>query len=97
MPTDSVTFGIFTWKVPLEDIAECALDDVSIWRIGGAGIQLTPIRRRFRVMFNFLEYPRVVVALSKRRGLVRDIAFSTRRPDAVVSIITQALTEKGAA
>jgi hypothetical protein len=38
-------------------------------------------------MFNFLEYPRVVLALKQRKGLVRDIAFSTRRPQEVMRLI----------
>lgn len=92
-----LTFGIFTWTIPLEHIAACALDDVSLWRIGGAGIHFTWIRRRYRAMFNVLEYPRVVVALKERRGLVWDIVFSTTRPDAVMGIIAGAATERGAA
>lgn len=84
-----LNFGIFTWTVPLANIASCALDDVSLWRIGGAGIHFTWIRGRYRAMLNWLEYPRVVVALRRPRGPVRDIAFSTRRPDAVMSIITK--------
>lgn len=92
-----LTFGIFTWTIRLEDIAECGLDDVSLWRIGGAGIHFTWIRRRYRAMFNLLEYPRVVVALKERRGLVRDIAFSTRRPHAVMAIIADAAQGRGLA
>jgi len=88
----TLTFGLFTWTVPLDEIAGCAQDDVSLWRIGGAGIHFTGIRGRYRAMFNVLEYPRVVVALRHRRGPVRDIAFSTRRPDAVMSIITKLST-----
>lgn len=38
-------------------------------------------------MFNFLEYSRVVVALMRPQGLVRDIAFSTYQPDAVIGHI----------
>lgn len=32
-------------------------------------------------MFNFLEYPRVVLELSKKMGPVRDVAFTTRQPE----------------
>jgi hypothetical protein len=92
-----LTFGIFTWKMRLEDIAGCALDDVSLWRIGGAGIHFTWIRRRYRAMFNVLEYPRVVLALKERKGLVWDIVFSTRRPDAVMAIIADSAAGSGAA
>jgi hypothetical protein len=88
-----LTFGVFSWNISLKNVAGCAPDDVSLWRIGGAGIHFTPIRRRYRAMFNFLEYPRVVVALKRRRGAVRDIAFTTRQPDVVVSIINKAVEQ----
>lgn len=84
-------FGLCTWTVPLKEIAACTLDDVSIWRIGGAGIHFTSIAGRYRAMFNVLEYPRVVVALKHRRGPVRDVVFSTRQPDRVMGAIAEAL------
>ena len=34
----TLKFGVFTWKIPLEHIEACALDDISLWRIGGARI-----------------------------------------------------------
>jgi hypothetical protein len=80
-------FGIFTWTVALDNIETCALDDISLWRIGGAGIHFTSIRGRYRVMFNFLEYPRVVIALKRKMGPVRDVAFSTANPDKVMSVL----------
>ena len=73
-------FGVFSWRVPWDAVAHWYLDDTSIWRVGGAGIHFTMIRRRYRVFFNFLEHPRVVLELTKSRGPVRDVAFSTRRP-----------------
>jgi Ca2+/Na+ antiporter len=82
-------FGVFRWTVPWHTIEECDLDDTPMWRIAGAGIHCTWIRRRYRVFLNFLEYPRVVLALRERKGPVRDIAFSTRRPEEVVRAITQ--------
>ena len=83
-------FGLFTWVVALENVEHCFLDDTSLWRIGGAGIHFSPIHGRYRAMFNFLEYPRVVIALKRRMGLVREIAFSTQRPDEVVGRIRAA-------
>lgn len=77
-------FGLFSWRVPRSSVACCYRDDTPLWRVGGAGIHFGVIRRRYRVFFNFLEYPRVVLELSKARGLVRDIAFSTRRPEEIV-------------
>lgn len=83
-------FGIFKWTVPLDAIETCSLDRTSLWRIGGAGIHFTSLQGRYRAMFNFLEYPRVVVALREKKGPVRDIAFSTQRPQEVMQLIQEA-------
>jgi hypothetical protein len=90
-------FGVFGWKIPLNSIEEVCVDETSLWRIGGAGIHFSPIRGRYRAMLNFLEYPRVVVALKEKRGLVRDVAFSTDRPKEVMGIIKAALANSAAA
>ncbi len=48
------------------------------------------IRRRYRASFNFLEYPRVVIAFKRKVGPVQDISFSTRRPDELLPLIQEA-------
>jgi hypothetical protein len=83
-------FGLFSWTVALDNIEDCFIDETSLWRIGGAGIHFSPIQGRYRAMFNFLEYPRVVIALKHKLGLVRDIAFSTQRPDEFIEKIRSA-------
>jgi len=90
----TLKFGVFTWKIPLEHIESCALDDVSLWRIGGAGIHFSFIRGRYRAMFNFLEHPRVVVRLRTKKGLVKDIAFSTRQPERVLPLIQEVVSAR---
>ena len=93
-----LTFGIFTWTVPLDNVEECRLDDIPVlMRMGGAGIHFMFIRKRYRASFNFLEHPRVVIAFKRKVGLVRDISFSTRRPDDVLRLIQQAVSAKRAA
>jgi hypothetical protein len=88
-----LTFGIFTWTVALDNIETCTLDDVpAFMRMGGAGIHFMFIRKRYRASFNFLEYPRVAIAFKRSVGLVRDISFSTRRPDDVRRLIQAAVT-----
>lgn len=83
-----LTFGIFHMAIPLEDIADCRLDKVpTFMKYGGAGIHFMMVDNRYRASFNFLEYPRVVVALKHKRGPVQDVSFSTRRPDTVLSLI----------
>lgn len=87
-----LTFGVFAWQVPLDNVAECRLDEIPLlMRMGGAGIHFMSIRRRYRASFNVLEYPRVVVALKRRVGPVCDISFSTRRPEDALRLIREAV------
>lgn len=82
-------FGLFTWTMEVDNIADCFVDETSLWRIGGAGIHFSWFQGRYRVMFNFLEHPRVVIVLKKKQGPVRDVAFSTRRPDEVLQSLRE--------
>lgn len=81
-------FGVFKWSIPLDSIERCYIDDASLWRIAGAGIHFIFRHKRYRAMFNFLEHQRVVLYLGRKKGLVREISFSTRQPDEVNRIIT---------
>jgi hypothetical protein len=90
-------FGLFTWTIATDNIERCFLDDVSLRRIGGAGIHFSPIHGRYRAMFNFLEHPRIVIMLKNKKGPVRDVAFSTQRPDEVLRFIQEAASTKSAA
>ncbi len=85
------TFGIFTWVVPLANVEECRLDELpALMRNGEAGIHFMSIGGRYRASLNFQEHPRVVIALKRPAGPVRDISFSTRRPDDVLRFIRKA-------
>jgi hypothetical protein len=89
----TLTFGLFSWRVPLENVAAFGLDDVPfIKRMGGAGIHFMFVRQRYRVSFNFLEYPRVVIALKRKRGRVEDVSFSTRCPEEILRRLQTALS-----
>jgi hypothetical protein len=93
-----LTFGIFSWTVPFENIDDCRFDEIpAVMWWGGAGIHFMFIRKRYRASFNFLEHPRVVVAFKKSVGPVRDISFSTRRPDDVLQFLRRAVSESKAA
>ena len=94
-----LAFGIFRWTIPLENIGHCQLDDELplLLRFGGAGIHFMWVHGRYRVSFNFLEYPRVVIRLKKRTWLiVRDVSFSTRRPTELVQLIRGLTAAMGA-
>ena len=90
-------FGLIYWEIPVENIQSCSLDETSLRRIGGAGIHFSTFNGRYRALFNFLEYPRVVIALKKPRGPVWEIAFSTRQPEQLISLITAAITQEATA
>lgn len=80
-------FGVFRWTIALDNVAACEPDTTSLWRIGGAGVHFSLFSGRYRAMFNFLEHPRLVIALTQKRGPVRDVAFSTRNPEELARLI----------
>jgi hypothetical protein len=81
-------FGVFRWRVPLDNIAACKPDQISrAMYYGGAGIHLMMIAGRYRALFNFLEYPRLVVSFKHRVGPVVDLSFSTKHPDELIQKI----------
>jgi len=89
-----LTFGIFHWTVPMDNIESCKLDNPPAFnKYGGAVIHFMFVDGRYRASFNFLEYPRVVVALRKK-GRVQDISFTTRQPEEVLQLIHQAITRR---
>ena len=97
LTTDSLklTFGIFTWTIPVDNIQECCLDELPvIMKYGGAGIHFMFIRKRYRASFNFLEYSRVVITFKKKVGPVREISFSTRQLDDLIRLIQEAISIK---
>ena len=81
-------FGVFRWSLPMDNVESCLLDDIpAFMRYGGAGIHYMMVRKRYRASYNFLEHPRVVIGLKKKAGLVQDVSFTTRHPDAVLRIL----------
>jgi len=94
-----LSFGIFTWTIPLNNISECQLDDdlPVLMKYGGAGIHFFFIRKRYRASFNFLEHSRIVIRLKRKAGLLRDISFSTCQPDEVIRLIQAAISANNTA
>jgi len=90
-------FGLFGWTVPWHNVARAHPDDTSLWRIGGAGIHFTIIKGEYRAMLNFLEHPRIVIELEKKRGLVREVAFSTEKPNEILRIIEESIAGRDTA
>ncbi len=93
-----LTFGIFSWTVAMENIDAVQLDEIPVLlRLGGAGIHFMMVHKRYRASFNFLEYPRIVVALKKKVGPVQDISFTTRRPDEVLRLVREEISARAGA
>lgn len=92
-----LVFGVIAWKAPFKNIEECRLDnDIPVlMRYGGAGVHFMLIHRRYRASFNLLEHPRVVIMLKRKAGLVRDISFSTCRPDELITLVQGAISNQG--
>ena len=91
----TLTFGIFTWRVPLDNVGDARLDALpAMMRLGGAGIHFMTLRGRYRASYNFLEYPRVVIALKRKDGPVCDISFSTRQPEEILRRIRKAVSAR---
>jgi hypothetical protein len=91
-------FGVFRLSISLDDIESYRIDHLTfVQKYGGAGIHFMFVGGRYRAFFNFLEYPRVVIVLKRKKGPVREISFSTRCPDEIMGILDQALESPGAA
>lgn len=90
-----LTFGLFTWRVPLSNIKEIQPDDQLPWlvRNGGAGVHFMVVHGRYRASFNFLEHPRVVITFKHKVGPVRELSFSTRQPVLLIKHLSQVLDQ----
>jgi len=88
-------FGLFSWTVPVENMESAKIDDLpGFLRYGGAGVHYMFVRGRYRVSYNLLEHPRVVISLRKRAGWVRDVSFTTRRAEQVSRILRDLIAEQ---
>ena len=84
-------FGILSWKLPLEALGACRLDDAPVWiRYGGAGIHFAWVRGQYRAFFNFLEHDRLLIEFKQKRGLVEAIVFSTKHPETIMNLLDSA-------
>lgn len=80
-------FGVFSWAVPISTIETVYEDKTSLWRIGGAGIHFLIVHGRYRAMFNFLQHGRIVIRFVEKRGLVKEVAFSTGKPEYLMHLL----------
>jgi len=84
-------FGVFRWRVPVENIASCRLDNQLsfIERYGGAGIHFMLVGGKYRANFNFLDHPRVAITFKQSKGPVQELSFSTQEPNTILDNINK--------
>lgn len=59
----SVSYGIFKHAIAWENIEDCYLDEASAIRYGGWGIRMGRVKGRWRLIYNTIGDPRVVISL----------------------------------
>ena len=88
--TQSITvgFGVFKRVIPWDNINSCYLDDASAIRsYGGWGIRMAKVKGKWRLVYNVIGCPTVVLELEK--GRFREFVFSTKNPDGVIDVMRQ--------
>jgi hypothetical protein len=82
-----VGYGIFTRTIFWENIERCYSDEVSSIRYGGWGIRIGRVKGKWRLVYNVIGGPRVVLAL--KRGWFGEFVFSTKNPEEVMKVVRQ--------
>lgn len=88
----SVGYGIIRHRVDWSNVAECYQDKASTVRYGGFGIRLGLVNGKWRLVYNTVGDPRVVVR--KRQGKIQEFVFSTRNPEGVMKAIRERAGER---
>ena len=87
----SVGYGIFKHNIPWENIEDCYLDEASTIRYGGWGIRIGRVKGKWRLVYNVIGRPRVVLLLNK--GKFKEFVFSTNHSQKVIEIVKQKVGE----
>jgi len=83
----TVSYGVFSYRIPLTKIINCYRDESSVLGYGGFGIRIGSAGGNTRLVYNTPGDPRVVVKL--REGRFQEYVFSTRNPDLVIELIRE--------
>lgn len=83
----TVGYGIFRRTISWDNIERCSVDEASTIRYGGWGIRIGHVQGKWRLVYNVIGGPRVVLTL--KRGMFREFVFSTSNPEAVMAVIRQ--------
>jgi hypothetical protein len=80
----SVGYGIIKHSILWENVEDCYLDEASTIRYGGWGIRIAKVKGKWRLGYNVVGGPRIVLSL--RRGRFKEFVFSTKNPEEVIKI-----------
>lgn len=81
----TVAYGCIRRTVPWGDIEGCFWDESPTFSYGGWGIRITRVSGRWRLVYNLIGSP--VVILRLRSGRFREFGFSTRNPEQVLELV----------
>jgi hypothetical protein len=83
----TASYGRISYRIALDNIEASFVDTNPGIIYGGWGIRMARIKGRSALIYNVIAKPRVVLTL--RAGRFSQFAFSTRRPDEVIDLITR--------
>jgi hypothetical protein len=88
-----VGYGICKRTIPWEDIERCYVDEASSIRYGGWGIRIGRVKGKWRLVYNVIGAPRIVLSL--KSGWYKEFVFSTQNPDEVMTIVRRRIGRMG--
>ena len=83
----SVGYGIIKHLILWENVEACYLDETSIIRYGGWGIRIARVKGKWRLVYNVVGSPRIVLSL--KRGRFKEFVFSTENPEQVIKLVKE--------
>jgi hypothetical protein len=83
----SVGYGIFRRQISWEKIEDCYPDDASAVIYGGWGIRFGRFKGKWRLIYDTVGSPRVVLLLTE--GRFREFVFSTKNPHEVIELVKE--------
>jgi hypothetical protein len=89
----TVAFGMLKRTIPWGDIEDCSRDESSAFAYSGWGIRIARVKGRWRLVYNVVGYPGVLLSL--RAGRFREFVFSTKNVEQVLDIIRRQASVNG--
>lgn len=88
----TVGYGVLRHIVSWDDVKGCYQDEVSaIGSYGGWDIRMGKVKGKWRLVYNVIGCPTVVLELDK--GRFKEFVFSTKNPEMVLEIARQQISK----